>query len=103
MFSIEEPKSSSARYSEKRMAYSELARAAGRLPARQSGGLHYLAAYYAACRAASRCIAPDSLAMGDSEKAGRHRSDRYGFLQHRRFVDGCSNNSSDEDIGLGWA
>jgi haloalkane dehalogenase len=35
----------------------------------------------------SRCIAPDLIGMGDSEKQDGADPDRYGFLQHRRFVD----------------
>src|SRR5260221_11738408 len=36
----------------------------------------------------ARCIAPDLIGMGDSEKLEGTDPDRYGFLQHRRFVDG---------------
>jgi haloalkane dehalogenase len=35
----------------------------------------------------ARCIAPDLIGMGDSEKLEGTDPDRYGFLQHRRFVD----------------
>jgi haloalkane dehalogenase len=36
----------------------------------------------------ARCVAPDLIGMGDSEKLEGTDPDRYGFLQHRRFVDG---------------
>jgi haloalkane dehalogenase len=35
-----------------------------------------------------RCIAPDLIGMGGSEKLEGTDPDRYSFLQHRRFVDG---------------
>jgi haloalkane dehalogenase len=35
----------------------------------------------------ARCIAPDLIGMGDSEKLEGTDPDRYGFSQHRRFVD----------------
>ena len=35
-----------------------------------------------------RCIAPDLIGMGDSEKLGDPDPDRYGFLAHRKFLDG---------------
>ncbi|MGY4225028.1 haloalkane dehalogenase [Bradyrhizobium sp. USDA 4503] len=35
-----------------------------------------------------RCIAPDLIGMGDSEKLEGDDPMRYGFLQHRRFVEG---------------
>jgi haloalkane dehalogenase len=36
----------------------------------------------------ARCIAPDLIGMGDSEKLEGIDPDRYGFPEHRRFVDG---------------
>jgi haloalkane dehalogenase len=36
----------------------------------------------------ARCIAPDLIGMGDSEKLEGTDPSRYSFLQHRRFVDG---------------
>jgi haloalkane dehalogenase len=36
----------------------------------------------------ARCIAPDLIGMGDSEKLGGSDPNRYGFLQHRRYVEG---------------
>jgi haloalkane dehalogenase len=38
-----------------------------------------------------RCIAPDLIGMGDSEKLEGDDPMRYGFLQHRRFVEGLLN------------
>ncbi len=34
-----------------------------------------------------RCIAPDLIGMGDSEKLPRSGPDSYTFLEHRRFLD----------------
>jgi haloalkane dehalogenase len=34
-----------------------------------------------------RCIAPDLIGMGDSEKLEGDDPGRYGFLQHRRFIE----------------
>jgi haloalkane dehalogenase len=34
-----------------------------------------------------RCIAPDLIGMGDSEKLEGDDPARYGFLQHRRFIE----------------
>ena len=36
----------------------------------------------------ARCIAPDLIGMGDSEKLGGDDPARYGFLAHRRYVEG---------------
>ena len=36
----------------------------------------------------ARCIAPDLIGMGDSEKLEGTDPARYGFLQHRRYVEG---------------
>jgi len=36
----------------------------------------------------ARCIAPDLIGMGDSQKLEGEDPARYGFLQHRRFVEG---------------
>jgi haloalkane dehalogenase len=35
-----------------------------------------------------RCIAPDLIGMGDSEKLDGDDPQRYSFLQHRRFLEG---------------
>lgn len=35
-----------------------------------------------------RCIAPDLIGMGDSDKLEGADPNRYGFLEHRRFLDG---------------
>jgi haloalkane dehalogenase len=35
-----------------------------------------------------RCIAPDLIGMGDSEKLGESGPDRYRFVEHRRYLDG---------------
>ncbi len=36
---------------------------------------------------AGRCIAPDLIGMGDSEKLDDSGPDRYGFVEHRRYLD----------------
>jgi haloalkane dehalogenase len=35
----------------------------------------------------ARCIAPDLIGMGDSEKLEEGGANRYGFVEHRRFLD----------------
>jgi haloalkane dehalogenase len=35
----------------------------------------------------ARCIAPDLIGMGDSDKLEGDDPNRYGFLEHRRFLD----------------
>ncbi len=35
-----------------------------------------------------RCIAPDLIGMGDSEKLPGTDGDRYAFVEHRRYLDG---------------
>ncbi|WP_223191186.1 haloalkane dehalogenase [Paraburkholderia panacisoli] len=35
----------------------------------------------------ARCIAPDLIGMGDSEKLEEGDANRYSFVQHRRFLD----------------
>jgi haloalkane dehalogenase len=35
-----------------------------------------------------RCLAPDLIGMGDSEKLEPARRDRYRFVEHRRYLDG---------------
>ncbi|MCY0854974.1 haloalkane dehalogenase [Cupriavidus sp. D39] len=35
----------------------------------------------------ARCIAPDLIGMGDSEKLEEGGADRYSFVEHRRFLD----------------
>ena len=36
----------------------------------------------------ARCIAPDLIGMGDSEKLEKIDEDSYRFLQHRHYLDG---------------
>ena len=38
--------------------------------------------------ALGRCIAPDLIGMGESEKLGRSGPDSYRFVEHRRYLDG---------------
>jgi haloalkane dehalogenase len=35
-----------------------------------------------------RCIAPDLIGMGDSDKLEQSGADRYRFVEHRRYLDG---------------
>lgn len=37
---------------------------------------------------AGRCLAPDLIGMGDSDKLAESGPDRYRFVEHRAFVDG---------------
>ncbi|RMF21820.1 MAG: haloalkane dehalogenase, partial [Deltaproteobacteria bacterium] len=43
-----------------------------------------------------RCIAPDLIGMGDSDKLDDSGPDRYRFVEHRRFLDGFL-----ERVGVG--
>ena len=36
-----------------------------------------------------RCLAPDLIGMGDSEKLEESGPDRYRFVEHRDYLDGC--------------
>jgi haloalkane dehalogenase len=39
------------------------------------------------CQELGRCLAPDLIGMGDSEKLPDSRPDRYTFVEHRRYLD----------------
>jgi haloalkane dehalogenase len=39
------------------------------------------------CQALGRCLAPDLIGMGDSDKLPDPGPDRYTFVEHRRFLD----------------
>lgn len=36
-----------------------------------------------------RCLAPDLIGMGDSDKLGNSGPERYRFVEHRDYLDGC--------------
>ena len=36
-----------------------------------------------------RCLAPDLIGMGDSDKLDASGPDRYRFVEHREYLDGC--------------
>jgi haloalkane dehalogenase len=40
------------------------------------------------CESLGRCIAPDLIGMGDSDKLSPSGPDRYSFVEHRQFLDG---------------
>src|SRR5688500_17364413 len=40
------------------------------------------------CAGLGRCLAPDLIGMGDSDKLADSGPDRYSFVEHRRFLDG---------------
>jgi haloalkane dehalogenase len=40
------------------------------------------------CAGLGRCLAPDLIGMGDSDKLAESGPDRYTFVEHRRFLDG---------------
>ncbi len=40
------------------------------------------------CEGLGRCIAPDLIGMGDSQKLPESGPDRYTFVEHRRYFDG---------------
>ena len=46
-----------------------------------------------------RCLAPDLIGMGDSEKLEPGGPDRYTFAEHRRFLDGFLAETGVEDAG----
>jgi haloalkane dehalogenase len=39
------------------------------------------------CKSLGRCLAPDLIGMGDSEKLTNPGRDRYRFVEHRRYLD----------------
>jgi haloalkane dehalogenase len=39
------------------------------------------------CQALGRCLAPDLIGMGDSDKLPESGPDRYTFAEHRRYLD----------------
>jgi len=89
MFSIEEPQKQFCEVLGKRMAYSEFGNGPPVVFLHGNPASSYIwrnIMPHVAPQA--RCIAPDLIGMGDSEKLEGTDPDRYGFLQHRRFVDG---------------
>jgi haloalkane dehalogenase len=89
MFRIEEPAKQFCEVLGKKMAYSELGSGPPVVLLHGNPASSYIwrnIMPHAAPQA--RCIAPDLIGMGDSEKLEGTDPDRYGFLQHRRFVDG---------------
>lgn len=89
MFSIEEPAKQFCEVIGKRMAYWELGSGPPVVFLHGNPASSYIwrnIIPHVASQA--RCIAPDLIGMGDSEKLEGTDPDRYGFLQHRRFVDG---------------
>jgi haloalkane dehalogenase len=88
MFSIEEPVKLFCEVLGKKMAYSELGSGLPVVFLHGNPASSYIwrnIMPHVAPQA--RCIAPDLIGMGDSEKLEGTDPDRYGFLQHRRFVD----------------
>src|SRR5712671_4985141 len=89
MFSIEEPTKQFCEVLGKRMAYSELGNGPPVVFLHGNPASSYIwrnIIPHVAPQA--RCIAPDLIGMGDSQKLEGTDPDRYGFSQHRRFVDG---------------
>lgn len=89
MFSIEEPARQFCEVHGKRMAYSEVGNGPPVVFLHGNPASSYIwrnIMPHVAPQA--RCIAPDLIGMGGSEKLKGTDPDRYGFLQHRRFVDG---------------
>jgi len=88
MYSSEEPAKQFCEVHGKRMAYTELGSGPPVVFLHGNPASSYLwrnVMPHIAPQA--RCIAPDLIGMGDSEKLEGTDPDRYGFLQHRRFVD----------------
>jgi haloalkane dehalogenase len=89
MFSIEEPSKEYREVFGKKMAYSEFGDGPPVVFLHGNPASSYIwrnIIPHVAPRA--RCIAPDLIGMGGSEKLEGTDPDRYGFPQHRRFVDG---------------
>jgi haloalkane dehalogenase len=89
LFPVEEPAKQFREVLGKKMAYSELGNGPPVVFLHGNPASSYIwrnIMPHAAPQA--RCIAPDLIGMGDSEKLEGTDPDRYGFLQHRRFVDG---------------
>jgi haloalkane dehalogenase len=89
MFTIEEPSKHFREVLGKKMAYSELGDGRPVVFLHGNPASSYIwrnIMPHVAPQA--RCIAPDLIGMGDSEKLEDTDPDRYSFLQHRRFVDG---------------
>jgi haloalkane dehalogenase len=88
MFSIEEPAKQFCEVLGKQMAYSELGSGPPVLFLHGNPVSSYVWRNIMPHVAPhARCIAPDLIGMGDSEKLGGANPDRYSFLQHSRFVD----------------
>jgi haloalkane dehalogenase len=89
MFSIEEPAKQFCQVLKKRMAYSELGSGPPVVFLHGNPVSSYVWRNIMPHVAPhARCIAPDLIGMGDSEKLEGSNPDRYSFLEHRRFVDG---------------
>jgi haloalkane dehalogenase len=89
MFSSEEPLKQFCKVHGRAMAYSELGSGAPVVFLHGNPASSYIwrnIMPHVAPQA--RCIAPDLIGMGDSDKLAGTDPHRYGFLQHRRFVDG---------------
>jgi haloalkane dehalogenase len=88
MFSIEEPAKQFCEVLGKQMAYSELGNGPPVVFLHGNPVSSYVWRNIMPHVAPhARCIAPDLIGMGDSEKLEGADPDRYSFLQHRRFVD----------------
>jgi haloalkane dehalogenase len=88
MLSIEEPAKQFCEVLGKRMAYSEAGHGPPIVFLHGNPASSYIwrnIIPHVAPQA--RCIAPDLIGMGDSDKLEGTDPDRYGYLQHRRFVD----------------
>ena len=47
------------------------------------------------CQTLARCLAPDLIGMGDSDKTPRVRPGRYPFSEHRRYLELLSDDPVD--------
>jgi pimeloyl-ACP methyl ester carboxylesterase len=89
MLSIEEPAKQFCEVLGKRMAYSEAGHGPPIVFVHGNPASSYIwRNIIPRVAPQARCIAPDLIGMGDSDKLEGTDPDRYGYLQHRRFVDG---------------
>jgi haloalkane dehalogenase len=89
MFSAEEPRKQFREVSGKTMAYVEMGVGAPVVFLHGNPASSYIWRNIMPHVAPQgRCIAPDLIGMGDSAKLEGTDPNRYGFLEHRRFLDG---------------
>jgi haloalkane dehalogenase len=88
MYSVEEPAKQFQDVHGKRMAYVDAGSGAPIVFLHGNPASSYIwRNIIPAVTAKGRCIAPDLIGMGDSDKLEGEDPNRYSFLQHRRYLD----------------